>query len=973
MRKIITLIVMVSLTIGALFAQTNRMSYQAVVRNANNELVYNENVSVQVEILNASGVVQYSERHTTTTNANGMLSLTIGGGTHVEGTFADVVWQNAVIRSVFTLADGATVTQTTPVTAVPYAMYAENAGNAFSGDYNDLENRPPIPTVPEDVSAFNNDAGYITVVDIPDETDPTVPSWAKAETKPTYDYSEIENTPQIPQVPEDVSVFNNDAGYITAADIPAIPTVPADVSAFNNDAHYITNTNTSCADAVDLCELLEKLELLENQLEPIMIQTEGVTAVTTTSFTVNGKVLTDGSSTVTERGFVYSTGHNPTLNDSKTTSGSGTGSFTSTIESLTSGTTYYVRAYATNSNGSYYGSEVAVTTTATTPSTTPSVTTMAVTNITTSEATVKGAVTSDGGENVTQRGFVYGTQPNPTLDSQVANHGTGVGQYSNLLTSLLSGETYYIRAFAKNSVGVAYGNELTFVTSLPTPVAGDAVPCPNAPTVTDHEGNVYNTVKIGTQCWTKENIRTTTSPTTGTYLIPPAGTTVTYTGKQARWYDDDSATYAPKNYGLLYNWNAAVDTFNLSYGEISVNPNQNTKAVNVLFSGHRRGICPIGWHVPSDEEWTILTDYLNAHEEYRSGGFDGYIAKALASTNEWGNSAILYSPGNNSSGNNVSGYNALPTGKHSGYYYVGSELSAFFWSSTQFTYPSSGSYPYESYLRYIDNQTVNNAPYVISYRYEKFQCHSVRCLKDDPNSANPVNPTGGGTTTNGVPCPNDPTVTDVDGNVYNTVKIGDQCWMKENLKTTKYSDNTDIIQEGDASSMTGHWYYPNNNESNKSAYGLLYNWVAIMHGASSSSSNPSSVQGICPTGWHVPSDAEWTQLTDYVGSVPEYLCGNNSSDIAKALASKEEWSSSDAGCRVGNNMSTNNATGFNALPAGGYNWDQYDFGSVTFFWTATQSTDNLSPIFRIISSGETDVRKNDFGSTDARSVRCLRD
>ena len=118
-------------------------------------------------------------------------------------------------------------------------------------------------------------------------------------------------------------------------------------------------------------------------------------------------------------------------------------------------------------------------------------------------------------------------------------------------------------------------------------------------TVSDHEGNVYNTVQIGDQCWTKENLRTTTSPSTGTYLISAASTDYTYTGKQARWYNNASATYAPMNYGLLYNWNAAVDTFNTAYGEASVN-NSSDNAVSVTFSGHRRGICPAGWHLPSD-------------------------------------------------------------------------------------------------------------------------------------------------------------------------------------------------------------------------------------------------------------------------------------------------------------------------------------------------------------------------------------
>ena len=86
----------------------------------------------------------------------------------------------------------------------------------------------------------------------------------------------------------------------------------------------------------------------------------------------------------------------------------------------------------------------------------------------------------------------------------------------------------------------------------------------------------------------------------------------------------------------------------------------------------------------------------------------------------------------------------------------------------------------------------------------------------------------------------------------------------------------------------------------KATYGLLYNWKAVTRNSSSSSSNPSNVQGICPTGWHVPSDAEWTQLTNYVSSQSEYVCGNDEENIAKVLASTTGWNISTNTCAVGN-------------------------------------------------------------------------
>ena len=202
---------------------------------------------------------------------------------------------------------------------------------------------------------------------------------------------------------------------------------------------------------------------------------------------------------------------------------------------------------------------------------------------------------------------------------------------------------------------------------------------------------------------------------------------------------------------------------------------------------------------------------------------------------------------------------------------------------------------------------------------------------------------------------------DYDGNEYNTVKIGGQCWMAENMRTTKYSDGSSII--------IAYWYYPNNNASNKATYGLLYNWKAVMN---SFLANTSGVQGICPTGWHVPSDAEWTQLTDYVSGQSQSLCDNYSANIAKALAATKGWSNSSYTCAVGNNQYNNNALGFSAAPAGRYNNIFYDFGSDAYFWSATENgSDNVC--YRTLSYNSAYVSRNYARKNNCFSVRCLRD
>ena len=190
------------------------------------------------------------------------------------------------------------------------------------------------------------------------------------------------------------------------------------------------------------------------------VSTTSVTDVSYTSATVGGNVTSDGGSTVTERGVVYSTSQNPTTSSSKKTSGSGTGSFSVSLSGLSQGTTYYVRAYAVNNNGTSYGEQKSFTTGANLPS----VTTSDPTNVSSTTATVGGNVTSDGGAAVTERGVVYSTSQNPTTSSSKKTSGSGTGSFSVSLSGLSKGTTYYVRAYAVNSKGTSYGEQKSFAT-----------------------------------------------------------------------------------------------------------------------------------------------------------------------------------------------------------------------------------------------------------------------------------------------------------------------------------------------------------------------------------------------------------------------------------------------------------------------------------------------------------------------------
>lgn len=217
---------------------------------------------------------------------------------------------------------------------------------------------------------------------------------------------------------------------------------------------------------------------------PPVVVTNTVTGITASGATLRGNVTDDGGLTVTERGFVCGTEGNPTIGGPdviQVTAGSGTGEFSAVVNSLSANTTYHVRAYATNEAGTSYGEDRMFTThSVTLPSDPddddpPTVFTGPVTGITVSGATLSGRVTSSGGATVTERGFVYGMSANPVIGgSDVAKVTTddGLGEFTAEITGLVPGTTYYVRAYAINREGVAYGANVSFTTVL-IPPAGE--------------------------------------------------------------------------------------------------------------------------------------------------------------------------------------------------------------------------------------------------------------------------------------------------------------------------------------------------------------------------------------------------------------------------------------------------------------------------------------------------------------------
>jgi len=196
------------------------------------------------------------------------------------------------------------------------------------------------------------------------------------------------------------------------------------------------------------------------------------------------------------------------------------------------------------------------------------------------------------------------------------------------------------------------------------------------------------------------------------------------------------------------------------------------------------------------------------------------------------------------------------------------------------------------------------------------------------------------------------TVKDFDGNVYHTVTIGTQTWMVENLKTTKYNDGTAIPLATDESQWPNIndaqpcycWY--NFNPVSYKDYGALYNWYVVNTGK------------LAPTGWHVPTDSDWTILIDYLGG--EDLAGGKLKEIGT-----NHWKTPNTGAT--------NETGFTALAGGAHYYDEFDDVAIyARFWSVT-NYNTYYAMFRILSYDDSDIRGYEEPKAYGLSVRCIKD
>ena len=526
-------------------------------------------------------------------------------------------------------------------------------------------------------------------------------------------------------------------------------------------------------------------------------------------------------------------------------------------------------------------------------------------------------------------------------------------------------------------------------------------------TATDQDGNTFEWINYGTQDWAIENAEVVTYRD---------GTPIPQVTDNTEWQNLTTGAWCYYNNdptkGKLYNW----------YAVMGIHDNDPNTA-NKVFA-------PEGWHVPSDAEWTTLEEHLIANGyNYDSTTTENKIAKAMASTTGWYSSTNTGAVGNDRTLNNSSGFNAEPRGfRHTSIDYPGlfsdNSYSTRFWSSTlSFT---------ENNLEYFWIYSIGYSEAVLNrYFRNARQGLSVRFVRDSSSVGANGDILLNGTVSaenNQIKNVADPTeaqdavtlayinqlessnndlqeqldnletilqaqidnlqaqidalqpstsVTDQDGNTYDYLNYGDQVWTVENAEMVTYRDGTPIPEVTDntewADLTTGAWAYYDNDPTKP----RLYNWYAVMGIYDSASFSDATLRKeFAPEGWHVPSNAEWTELENYLIANGYNYDGTTTGDkIAKAMASIDGWQNSDGDGTPGNSETNNNSSQFTALPVGERRDDSGSFvyqGVGACFWSS-EVISTFEADRRCIYYHIADVRGGVMNKQNGYSIRFVKD
>ena len=477
MKRAITLITGVLITV-CLWAQSpNKMSYQAVIRNSSGQLVVSQSIGMRISILkgSATGTLVYMETKTATTNSNGLVSIEIGGGTG----FDTLNWGNGMyfIKTETDPAGGAnySIAGTSQLLSVPYALYAKTSGNsaptysagsgiqingsniistninlAVTSTGDTLKIVPGNYVIIPGLSAVNAMQPYLLTSSIT----------AITSTSANCGYTvNMSSTPAISARGICWGTGHNpDIGGLHTTDGPPYTgTFTGSMTTLlPNTVYYVRAYATNSSSTYYGGEL----SFVTIPTIP-SVNTNDTTTVAQFTATAGGNVTDNGGANVIARGVCWSISQSPTVSNPHTSDGTGAGNFNSNITGLNANTLYYYRAYASNSAGTGYGVQKSYTTDVTDPTVVTDTIIISGCN----SAVVTSYIPSAGSLSVNERGICYHTNPNPTIwNTKIAN-GSGTGSYNVPIPILAPNTTYYVRSYATTNSGTTYGNQKTFSTS----------------------------------------------------------------------------------------------------------------------------------------------------------------------------------------------------------------------------------------------------------------------------------------------------------------------------------------------------------------------------------------------------------------------------------------------------------------------------------------------------------------------------
>ena len=684
------------------------------------------------------------------------------------------------------------------------------------------------------------------------------------------------------------------------------------------------------------------------------LTTTTLSSITSVSVATGGSIVNNGGALITAKGVVWDTLTNPLVTKNRSINGSLNNIFLDTIRGLAGSRVYYVRSYATNSAGTAYGNELTFTTL--TP-VVPTVTINPIGLITNVSARSGGAITSDGGAAILSKGVVWSTFPNPTISNAKTSDSSGVTPFISQLTGLLGDSVYYVRAYATNATGTGYSAQLSFKA---TPAILATISTTSVSGITSSKafsgGNISSNgggiISARGLVW-----NTTTGPTLSNFKTTASGSVGIFTDSLLGL--NPGTTYYVKAY--VTNDKGTAYGNEVTFKSLDTLPTVTTKAVTGITQ------------TAATSGGTITSTGGAPHSE------KGLVYATTTNPTILNNKLIDTIPGLT--------WNSALTGLmgNTKYYiraYATNIMGTAYGMLDSFVtlpiIPTITTNPVTTITRttavsggnissnggsvilargIVWNKTGNPAVGTDSIRTDASMTTGSYTLNvGNLNSGITYYVRAYATNAIGTSYGNQLTFTtqpvlDTIGNQYTTITINGKEWFKENLKTTKYANGTDISNVTDNASWfnlvsgQGAWANYANDGSNDAIYGKLYNWYAV-----------TDVKGLCPTGWHVATDSDWTSLTANYGL--DAAAGNE-------LKSTTLWT-------IGN--ANTNISGFGAIPGGGRSPGGFgDINNKGFWWTSTPDPSDTDKAYvRSMQYNFDTVLRNTESNKYGFSVRCVK-